>query len=169
VDWSVKLVEAEFKLSVTAALALTLPAERGQPIGRDLECGLFVSGQARDVAEEGLFVGVERDDRVRGDDLLRFLPQGTGGIEREERLLGHAGEVAQDTARPPLRQYAGDRQPQALLTSDPVWHCALIHQPLVGWGALPYPWVITTSLPPPRAWQHPLLPMKATRRVRFTA
>lgn len=75
VDWSVKLVEAEFKLSVTAALALTLPAERGQPIGRDLECGVFVSGQARDVAEEGLFVGVERDDRVRGDDLLRFRPQ----------------------------------------------------------------------------------------------
>lgn len=33
-DWSVKLVEAELKLPVTATLALTLPAERGQPIGR---------------------------------------------------------------------------------------------------------------------------------------
>lgn len=149
-DCSVKLVEAELKLPVTAALALTLPAERGQPIGRDPECGVFVSGQARDVAEEGLFVGVERDDRVCGDDLLRFRPQGTGGIECEERLLGHAGEVAQDTAWPPLRECAGDRQSQALLTSGPVWHCALIHQPLVGWGALPYPQVITTSLPPPR-------------------
>lgn len=154
-DWSVKLVKAELKLPITAAFALTHPAERGQPIGRDPECGAFVSGQACDVAEEGLFVGIERDDSVRGDDVLCLRPQGTGGIEREERLLGHAGEVALDTARPPLRRRAGDRQPRALLTSGLVWHCALIHQPLAGWGALPYPGVITTSPPPPRAWQHP--------------
>ena len=31
-DWSVKLVEAELKLPVTAALALTLPAERSAGI-----------------------------------------------------------------------------------------------------------------------------------------
>ena len=130
-DWSVKLVEAEFKLSVTAALALTLPAERGQPIGRDLECGLFVSGQARDVAEEGLFVGVERDDRVRGDDLLRFRPQGAGGIEREERLLGHAGEVAQDTARTPLRTVC---RRSSTASSPDLWPCLALrpHPPALG-------------------------------------
>ena len=86
-DWSVKLVEAELKLPGTAALALTLPAERGQPIGRDTECGAFVSGQARDVAEEGLFVGVERDDHVRGDRKSTASSVGTSTPSLRQRAF----------------------------------------------------------------------------------
>lgn len=108
-DWSVKFVEVELKLPVTAALALTLPAEPGQSMGRNPECGALVSGHARDVAEEGLFVSIERDDRVGSDDFLGFRAQGAGGIEREERLFGHVGEVAQDPALPRFRDVRPDR------------------------------------------------------------